>query len=273
MRLVLKLMMSPIRRGFTPLVWRAAVVAGISLTANVRGAREAGGLYGRIIDAESGEPVVAAKVMLGKDGLIRFSDGDGMFRYTDLRPRRYTLSVAATGYSPWVLSGVRVEPGVDVSVGIELRASRPVTAACDTCPAPSLLLGRVTDAKEAGAIKGASILIPSLDMAAETGDDGYFSVAGVQEGTYDVVVGHAEYAADTVHDIAVGPPHARAYGTAVDGNDCGAGTGQRFGRGDHAGKCIAVKYGIYDVERYRGAFRTCRHTRGQLHASGDQMGL
>lgn len=205
MRLVLKLMMSPIRRGFTPLVWRAAVVAGISLTANVRGAREAGGLYGRIIDAESGEPVVAAKVMLGKDGLIRFSDGDGMFRYTDLRPRRYTLSVAATGYSPWVLSGVRVEPGVDVSVGIELRASRPVTAACDTCPAPSLLLGRVTDAKEAGAIKGASILIPSLDMAAETGDDGYFSVAGVQEGTYDVVVGHAEYAADTVHDIAVGP--------------------------------------------------------------------
>jgi iron complex outermembrane receptor protein len=57
-------------------------------------------LQGKVYDAESGEPLSGAHISLETSGLRQLSNSDGSFRFTNLKPGTYHLTVTYLGYQP-----------------------------------------------------------------------------------------------------------------------------------------------------------------------------
>lgn len=53
---------------------------------------------GQVTDAQTGEPIKAASVMLTPGGMTTVSGSDGTFEFTRLDPGQYTVFVQADGY-------------------------------------------------------------------------------------------------------------------------------------------------------------------------------
>lgn len=53
---------------------------------------------GQVTDAQTGEPIKAASVMLTPGGMTTVSGSDGTFEFTRLDPGQYTVLVQADGY-------------------------------------------------------------------------------------------------------------------------------------------------------------------------------
>lgn len=95
------------------------------------GAMAAGGsITGRILDAQSGQPIEYANVVLfgGKDssqltGAV--SDPQGRFTITPVRPGRYYIDVSFMGYEKKRVGGIQVKPGSSAAdigdVGIQQK--------------------------------------------------------------------------------------------------------------------------------------------------------
>lgn len=67
-----------------------------------------GAIHGTVVDSESGNPVVGARVRLLELGRSELSHGDGSFHFDNLAPATYAVSVSRVGYAPAERS-VRVE--------------------------------------------------------------------------------------------------------------------------------------------------------------------
>lgn len=57
-----------------------------------------GDVYGRITDAQTGEPVKSATVTLIPGGISTTTGGEGYFEFNDLEPGQYTLQISKSGY-------------------------------------------------------------------------------------------------------------------------------------------------------------------------------
>ncbi len=90
---------------------------------NGTGVDEAGVIEGRVVDGPTGTPLPSATVRIRELDIGRATRNDGSFRFTGLRPHRYTLSVSFIGYAPQERT-VRVTAGDTVSVVVELVPSR-----------------------------------------------------------------------------------------------------------------------------------------------------
>ncbi len=83
-------------------------------------AQRPGVLAGRVTDALSGAPVVAAVVAVEGAGAETLSGADGSFVIRALAPGRYTVRVRRLGYAPAYVEEVRIANGIDARVEVAL---------------------------------------------------------------------------------------------------------------------------------------------------------
>ncbi|MCX7948157.1 MAG: TonB-dependent receptor [candidate division WOR-3 bacterium] len=74
-----------------------------------------GKITGKVVDAKSGQPIVAAAVYLEEIGIGTYTDENGEFVLLRVPPGTYTLKVEFTGYSPFTLKNLVVETDRTVS--------------------------------------------------------------------------------------------------------------------------------------------------------------
>ena len=83
-------------------------------------AQTTGQLSGTVRDAETGEPVIAASVLVEGTTQGASTNVDGEFRIIGVRPGTYTLVASFIGYQTTRLEGVRVNVDLTTTVAIEL---------------------------------------------------------------------------------------------------------------------------------------------------------
>ena len=115
----------------------------------VRAVREMparGRVAGRVVDAETGQPLPAATVFLADARTATAAGADGLFALSDVEPGRHRLVATYVGYEPAVLGEVWVEPGSPRTVELRLTARAaplaPVVVDGLTERLPSDALGR-----------------------------------------------------------------------------------------------------------------------------------
>jgi outer membrane receptor protein involved in Fe transport len=74
-----------------------------------------GKIIGKVVDAKSGQPIVAAAVYIEELGIGTYTDDKGEFVLLRVPPGTYTLKVEFTGYSPFVLKNLVVEADRTIS--------------------------------------------------------------------------------------------------------------------------------------------------------------
>ena len=115
----------------------------------VRAVREVparGRVAGRVVDAETGQPLPSATVLLADARAGTAAGPDGLFVLSDVEPGRHRIVATYVGYEPAVLGEVRVEPGAASTVELRMRAQAaplaPVVVDGLTERLPSAALGR-----------------------------------------------------------------------------------------------------------------------------------
>lgn len=73
-----------------------------------------GGIYGIVSDAETGEPIRSAYVVVSPGNSSTVTGSDGHFEFTDLESRQYKIQVSANGYATNSRQ-ISVVPGSNVS--------------------------------------------------------------------------------------------------------------------------------------------------------------
>ncbi|MEO0203273.1 MAG: carboxypeptidase-like regulatory domain-containing protein, partial [candidate division WOR-3 bacterium] len=68
-----------------------------------------GKISGKVVDAKTGQPIIAAAVYLDEIGIGTYTDENGEFVLLRVPPGTYTLKVEFTGYSPFILKNLVVE--------------------------------------------------------------------------------------------------------------------------------------------------------------------
>ncbi len=158
-------------------------------------------VHGRIIDAQTDAPLVAAVIRLERVGLFRqesyiaTSGMDGVFRFESIAPGRYKLRAELTGYAKRSYGTIRVSAEKQQSIALELEKVR-VQLACDTCQQAPLLLGKVYDSETDQPINSAQIHIPEAGVTVVSADEGVFSLS-TGEGEYTILTKHSSYFTDT----------------------------------------------------------------------------
>ncbi|WP_187290198.1 carboxypeptidase-like regulatory domain-containing protein [Terriglobus saanensis] len=88
-------------------------------------------LIGTVTSAEGGD-IAGAQIILTGPALPSYSavtDSDGFFKLPAIAPGTYTITITATGFSPWTHAGVVVQPGKDVDLpSIQLKIATVYTS-------------------------------------------------------------------------------------------------------------------------------------------------
>lgn len=79
-----------------------------------------GGLNGKVTDYHTNEPISNASINLSPSGISIQTDESGYYRFENLDPQQYTLTVQKTGYQPDRKS-VSVIRGENLDVNFQLR--------------------------------------------------------------------------------------------------------------------------------------------------------
>src|SRR5258708_38109995 len=104
-----------------------------------------GSVQGMITD-ERGRGLPAAEVVLksgARDVARALTSGDGVFRFTDIAPGEYVLSVTREGYSPLNQGGLRVTASELVTVELKLLPTGPREEGKKIEPGPPMPYGNV----------------------------------------------------------------------------------------------------------------------------------
>ena len=168
----------------------------------------AGSIVGRVLLEETRDPV-PAKVEASPEAKVdptpgrrfqfgfredEYADGSGNFKLEGLEPGKYTLIATLPGKAP-----ARV-------AGLEVRSEDVADAGTVLLKEGLSLRGRVLDAKDDSPIPGAAVSVdePQGMMRFSMGDvsahatmsdaQGGFEVAGLETKTYEVAVGHPDFA-------------------------------------------------------------------------------
>lgn len=115
-------------------------------------------LAGRVVDAETGDPMPYAHVFLADTGTT--ADLEGQFVFADVLPGRHRIVATFVGYEASMIDSVWVEPGSRGRVTVALRPSEhalaPIVVDGLTQRLPSASLGRVEAATAASAMIAAT---------------------------------------------------------------------------------------------------------------------
>ena len=185
-----------------------AAAASLALAADQESRPDSRVLLGRVLDADSGTPLIGAFVGVTREGDALPATGqspsmpsgnssarstltgtDGYFVFRDLVPGRYLTTLSAFGYASNI-----TPPQV-----VELDNPGRVTAVTVTLPKLSAISGRVVDENgdpEAGiavsalrpAFLGGEVLLHQTFVVSTTDDRGVYRLAGLEPGQYVVGV-------------------------------------------------------------------------------------
>ncbi len=106
-------------RKFLVLVALLALVA-IPVMGQVR----TGNIYGKVVDASSGQPLPGVAVTLTGDKIAPMTtvtSAEGNFRFLSLPPGTYTIKAELQGFKTVVRKGIRVVVGSDVSIVLKMQ--------------------------------------------------------------------------------------------------------------------------------------------------------
>ncbi|MFI3287254.1 MAG: carboxypeptidase regulatory-like domain-containing protein [Rikenellaceae bacterium] len=85
-----------------------------------------GGLYGTVIDAETGQPIQSANVVLSPTNVSTVTGSDGIFEFQNLESQQYSMTVTKSGYL-FNSRQVTVLPGQNISGDITLTPESEIT--------------------------------------------------------------------------------------------------------------------------------------------------
>lgn len=95
--------------------------AGLLPAAALAESAAAGRVVGKLVDAESGDPLIGANVLLEGTTLGASSDLDGAFIIMDVPPAAYTVVVMYVGYRETRVESVKVAPGQSVKLDLSVK--------------------------------------------------------------------------------------------------------------------------------------------------------
>ncbi len=81
-----------------------------------------GSLSGKVMDAENGEPLVGANVVLRGTVLGRVTNADGTFNFVNLPAGRYTIAISMVGYETAVLTDIPIIGGSTEHADVRLKS-------------------------------------------------------------------------------------------------------------------------------------------------------
>lgn len=128
-------------------------------------------LYGKVIDAITGEPI--ADVLINLDGIQVYSDAGGNYIFTDVEPESYVISFTKGGYIMGSTDVTLVEGNNELNVSLT-----PIAA-----PVANLY-GVVTDAETGLALAGVKVTID--DQVAYTDSNGAYAFVGLSPSSYTI---------------------------------------------------------------------------------------
>ncbi|MFP4416510.1 MAG: TonB-dependent receptor domain-containing protein [Chitinispirillaceae bacterium] len=135
---------------------------------------------------------------------VAVSDLNGLASFDTVAPGTYSLTIEMTGFKPYKQKKVAIQASQTDSISISLEKQNPYQfSECDTCPSPSLIIGKVTNDETGEPVMGAAILTPDNRHQTTTDADGVFNFTDVAEGSYDLVISHPDYHSDTVYSMIV----------------------------------------------------------------------
>lgn len=120
------------------LLVRAGVTSALALLVALSAAAQTGKVAGRVVDAQSGTPVIGASVLVVGTERGASTDVDGYYSVIGVRPGTYSVRASAIGYGTRVVENVRVLINQTTDLDVELaeetlqteevvvRAERPV---------------------------------------------------------------------------------------------------------------------------------------------------
>ncbi len=148
------------------------------------------GIEGIVTDADTGDPLVGAKVVVAETGQTRHTDALGHYRFY-LLPGSYDLTASAFGYYEETAEVVEVVEDAFTAQDFALSA-RP----------SGFIAGTVTDVETGLPIEGATITVLDTPLSASTAAAGNYSVQA-PVGTYDVMALAWGYKSSMIHDVHV----------------------------------------------------------------------
>jgi len=160
-----------------------------------------GTIRGVVTDSRTKEPVIAAQVRIEKSDALVFTDPGGAFELNGVPTGKQQLFISATQYEDQELE-VRVtaeENNRNLSITLSpIKSNSPEF--CDTCVQPAVILGKVADARRNTPVVGASVRLLPSGITVETGEEGYFSITGILDGSYSLIFVHRDFYSDTVRN-------------------------------------------------------------------------
>ncbi|MBN1446487.1 MAG: carboxypeptidase-like regulatory domain-containing protein, partial [Bacteroidetes bacterium] len=81
---------------------------------------QTGSIYGTIRDAETGEPMVGASVLVEQQSTGSATDIDGKYQIRTLKPGRVSLRISYVGYADQRVTGIEVKSGEKVRIDANL---------------------------------------------------------------------------------------------------------------------------------------------------------
>jgi len=255
----------------TPVVVGASsVVDGVDFELE-RGAT----ITGQIVDADSGEPLPQAEVvLLNLDGgeEIAFTDDAGTYAFRGLYAGDYVVFASARGHSGRFFGGESCPalfvPSCDASLGAPIRvASREIANDIDVALEPGLTIrGRITDSLSGEPIAFADLEVESVEgdfFAFESADaEGHYEITGLLPGEYIVSAStfrtHHTVAYDgvlctaEVNCVTEGTPVPVEIGSVTEGIDIALAP-----RGSISGRVVSAATGepLEDVELFARSSR------------------
>ncbi|MCK4667749.1 carboxypeptidase regulatory-like domain-containing protein, partial [Candidatus Dependentiae bacterium] len=159
-------------------------------------AEPTGILKGRVVDSETGTPIENAKVEIEKLKIAVVTDSEGFYTIAEIRIGFYDVRVYHPMYQTKVTPAVGIPANLITSLIFKLvpRTSRESTG---------ILKGKVTDSETGKPIGNAKVEIEKLDISVGTDSDGFYTIAGIRIGFYDVQVYHPKYYGQTVSGVEV----------------------------------------------------------------------
>jgi hypothetical protein len=146
-----------------------------ALLATTAGLYALTGISGNVTDSATGLPVQNARVCCRAESSRAYTDSVGYYRFTDLVPGVYTVTVRTTGYEPDTFPEPVLVLQDSITAGIDFTLRRSGVGG---------IAGFVLDSASRQPVVGASVYTVGAANSASTDSNGYFEIHNVPVGRY-----------------------------------------------------------------------------------------
>ena len=146
------------------------VLSLLILTSSAFAQLGVGKISGKILDADTREPLIGANILILSTSLGAATDIDGSYFILNITPATYNVKVSYVGYAPKTIEGVRIVANLTYELNIDLSTdfTLPEIVVEDT---------KFFEAKSTNTVK-----VLDGDMIARLPVKGVTNIAGLQSG-------------------------------------------------------------------------------------------